>query len=53
MMFMAIAADNQCHVMEESIGSNPVSPTINYKKREVNKWKKAEEAYSALEESWL
>ncbi len=52
-MFMAVAADNQCRITEECTGSNPVSLTINPDKREVNKWKKAEEAYLALGESWL
>jgi hypothetical protein len=53
MMFMAIAADNGFSITEEFTGSNPVSPTINSDKREVNKWKKAEEAYLAPGESWL
>ena len=51
-MFMALAVDNQCHVTEECTGSNPVSLTINSEKREGKKWKTAEEAYLALEESW-
>lgn len=50
-MFMAVAADNQCCITEEFTGSNPVSPSINSDRREVNKWTKAEEAYSALGES--